>query len=341
MPAPVCESAVVPQRLEQLNHWLNRGLGLPRYDIVPASSDASFRRYFRVCFDGESRIVMDAPPDKEDSRPFVRIARALHGIGLNVPQILAEDLAQGFLLLSDLGSEQYLAALNAASVGRLYGDAMAALIILQACGPQQSELPPYNEALLLREMELFREWYLGRHLQLTLSDSEQRSLDDAFRLLAQSALAQPQVAVHRDYHSRNLMVAPHNPGILDFQDAVHGPVTYDLVSLLRDCYIAWPRAQVEAWALGYQELAIDSGILRGRDEERFLRWFDWMGVQRHLKATGIFARLNHRDGKPGYLKDIPRTLGYVREVAASYPELAGLGGIVEKAEDKNGFGLRV
>ena len=331
----------MPQRLEQLNHWLNRGLGLPRYDIVPASSDASFRRYFRVCFDGESRIVMDAPPDKEDSRPFVRIARALHGIGLNVPQILAEDLAQGFLLLSDLGSEQYLAALNAASVGRLYGDAMAALIILQACGPQQSELPPYNEALLLREMELFREWYLGRHLQLTLSDSEQRSLDDAFRLLAQSALAQPQVAVHRDYHSRNLMVAPHNPGILDFQDAVHGPVTYDLVSLLRDCYIAWPRAQVEAWALGYQELAIDSGILRGRDEERFLRWFDWMGVQRHLKATGIFARLNHRDGKPGYLKDIPRTLGYVREVAASYPELAGLGGIVEKAEDKNGFGLRV
>lgn len=330
MPHFPLEGIAVPQRLEQLNTWLGRDLGLPRYDIAPASSDASFRRYFRIRFDGESRIVMDAPPDKEDSRPFVRIARALHGIGLNVPQILAEDLAQGFLLLSDLGSEQYLGALHADSVNRLYGDAMGALLTLQACGPQQDELPPYDEALLLREMELFREWYLGRHLQLTLSDSEQRLLDETFRLLAQSALAQPQVAVHRDYHSRNLMVAPHNPGILDFQDAVHGPVTYDLVSLLRDCYIAWPRAQVEAWALGYQELAIDSGILRGRDEERFLRWFDWMGVQRHLKATGIFARLNHRDGKPGYLKDIPRTLGYVREVAGRYSELAPLSALLDE-----------
>ncbi len=335
------ESTAVPQRLEQLNHWLSQELGLPRYAIAPASSDASFRRYFRVSFDGESRIVMDAPPDKEDSRPFVRIARALHGIGLNVPQILAEDLAQGFLLLTDLGSEQYLPALTEASVGRLYGDAMSALLTLQACGPQADELPPYDEALLLREMELFRQWYLGRHLSLQLSDSEQRMLDETFLRLAQSALAQPRVAVHRDYHSRNLMVAPHNPGILDFQDAVHGPVTYDLVSLLRDCYVAWPRAQVEAWVLGYQELAIDSGILRLRDEERFLRWFDWMGVQRHLKATGIFARLNHRDGKPGYLKDIPRTLGYVREVAGRYPELAGLGEIVEKTEDKNGFEFRV
>jgi len=335
------ESTAVPQRLEQLNHWLGQALGLPRYDIAPASSDASFRRYFRISFGGETRIVMDAPPDKEDSRPFVRIARALHGIGLNVPQILAEDLAQGFLLLSDLGSEQYLSALNADSVGRLYGDAMGALLTLQACGPQGDELPPYDEALLLREMELFREWYLGRHLGLALSDGEQRMLDETFRRLAQSALEQPQVAVHRDYHSRNLMVAPHNPGILDFQDAVFGPVTYDLVSLLRDCYVAWPREQVEAWALGYQELAIDCGILRLRDEERFLRWFDWMGVQRHLKASGIFARLNHRDGKPGYLKDIPRTLGYVREVAGRYPELAGLGEMVEKAEEKSSFEFRV
>lgn len=331
------ESTAVPQRLEQLNHWLSRGLRLPTYDIAPASSDASFRRYFRIRFGAESRIVMDAPPDKEDCRPFVRLARALHAIGLNVPEILAEDLTQGFLLLSDLGSEQYLSSLNEASVGRLYGDAMGALLTLQACGPQQDELPPYDEALLLREMELFRAWYLGRHLGLQLTASEQRLLDDAFRRLAQSALEQPKVAVHRDYHSRNLMVAPHNPGILDFQDAVYGPVTYDLVSLLRDCYIAWPRAQVEAWALGYQELAIDSGILRGRDEERFLRWFDWMGVQRHLKATGIFARLAHRDGKPGYLKDIPRTLGYVRAVAGRYPELAGLGEIIAKAEDSSGL----
>jgi len=170
-------------------------------------------------------------------------------------------------------------------------------------------------------MELFREWYLGRHMNVTLMDSEQRMLNETFELLAQSALEQPRAAVHRDYHSRNLMICDHNPGILDFQDAVIGPVTYDLVSLLRDCYIAWPREQVESWVLGFHDLALDSGIIPHRNEEQFMRWFDWMGVQRHLKATGIFARLNHRDGKPGYLKDIPRTLGYVRSVARDYPEL--------------------
>lgn len=308
-------------RFEQLNHWLRSGLGLPNYEIAPASSDASFRRYFRVRFQGESRIVMDAPPDKEDTRPFVSIARRLHEIGLHVPEIIAEDEAQGFLLLSDLGARQYLPELNEATVERLYGDAMGALMTLQVCGPREGELPPYDEALLLREMELFREWYLGRHLNLQLSDSEQRLLDTTFAQLAASALQQPRVAVHRDYHSRNLMISDHNPGILDFQDAVIGPLTYDLVSLLRDCYIAWPRQQVESWVRGYHDLSVDSGVLPGRMEEQFQRWFDWMGVQRHLKATGIFARLNHRDGKPGYLNDIPRTLGYVRAVAADYPEL--------------------
>jgi len=311
----------VSQRLEQLNRWLEHAVGLPAYEIAPASSDASFRRYFRIRFNGESRIVMDAPPDREDSRPFVAIARKLYAIGLNVPQILAEDLEQGFLLLSDLGSCQYLDALNAQSVERLYGDALGALATLQACGPQAGELPPYDRELLWREMALFREWYLGKHLGLALSDSEHKVLDETFTLLADSALEQPAVSVHRDYHSRNLMVSEHNPGILDFQDAVHGPLTYDLVSLLRDCYIAWPREQVEEWALGYHDIAIDHGILRHRQEERFLRWFDLMGVQRHLKASGIFARLNHRDGKPGYLNDIPRTLGYVLEVSARYPEL--------------------
>ena len=320
----------MPQRLELLNHWLQHELGLPRYELAPASSDASFRRYFRICFDGESRIVMDAPPEREDIRPFVQIGRRLFEIGLNVPRIEAENMAQGFLLLSDLGQQQYLGALNEQSVDRLYGDAQGALLTLQACGPQADELPPYNETLLLREMELFREWYLGRHLGLKLSPAEQQVLDRAFYLLADSALAQPRVAVHRDYHSRNLMVAPHNPGILDFQDAVHGPVTYDLVSLLRDCYIDWPQARVEAWALGYQELALDAGVLRDRDEERFLRWFDWMGVQRHLKASGIFARLNHRDGKPGYLNDIPRTLGYIRSVACRYRELADLAALLDE-----------
>jgi len=311
----------VSQRLEQLNRWLEHSVGLPGYEIAPASSDASFRRYFRVQFEGESRIVMDAPPDKEDSRPFVVIARKLHAIGLNVPEILAEDLEQGFLLLSDLGSRQYLDELNAQNVDRLYGDALGALATLQACGPDSGELPPYDRELLGREMELFREWYLGRHLGLILSDSEQKVLDETFSMLVDSALEQPAVSVHRDYHSRNLMVSSHNPGILDFQDAVHGPMTYDLVSLLRDCYIAWPRGQVEEWVLGYHDIAIDHGILRGRQPEQFLRWFDLMGVQRHLKATGIFARLNHRDGKPGYLNDIPRTLGYVFEVSTRYPEL--------------------
>ncbi|MCW8829359.1 MAG: phosphotransferase, partial [Gammaproteobacteria bacterium] len=296
------------QRLEQLNHWLSNAVGLPEYRIAPASSDASFRRYFRIRFAGESRIVMDAPPEKEDSRPFVRIGRQLREIGLNVPEILAEDLGQGFLLLSDLGERQYLDVLDAQNVERLYGDAMGALATLQACGPDAQALPPYDRELLWREMVLFREWYLERHLGLVLSDSEQRVLDETFEQLVTSALEQPKVSVHRDYHSRNLMVSEHNPGILDFQDAVHGPITYDLVSLLRDCYIAWPREQVEEWVRGYHDIAIDHGILRDRQEERFLRWFDLMGVQRHLKATGIFARLNHRDGKPGYLNDIPRTL---------------------------------
>ncbi len=308
-------------RLEQLNRWLAKTVGLPPYEIAPASSDASFRRYFRITFNGESRIVMDAPPDKEDSHPFVAIGRQLHAIGLNVPEIIAEDLAQGFLLLSDLGTQQYLSALNENTVERLYGDALGALAVLQTSGPGSDALPPYEEALLRREMELFRDWYLGRHLGLTLDDGEQAVLDGTFALLVENALAQPQVSVHRDYHSRNLMVCAHNPGILDFQDAVYGPVTYDLVSLLRDCYIAWPRQQVEQWVLGYHDIAIEHGILRGPQEERFLRWFDLMGGQRHLKATGIFARLNHRDGKPGYLHDIPRTLGYVTEVSGRYPEL--------------------
>lgn len=309
------------QRLEQLNHWLTKTLGLPSYAITPASSDASFRRYFRITFNGESRIVMDAPPDREDSRPFVAIGRQLRAIGLNVPEILAEELEQGFLLLSDLGTQQYLSALNDSTVDRLYGDALGALAVLQACGPGSDSLPPYDEGLLRREMELFRDWYLGRHLGLALKPNEQAVLDESFALLAENALEQPQVSVHRDYHSRNLMVSAHNPGILDFQDAVVGPVTYDLVSLLRDCYIAWPREQVEQWLLGYHDIAVDHGILRGRQEERFLRWFDLMGVQRHLKASGIFARLNHRDGKPGYLDDIPRTLAYVAEVSGRYPEL--------------------
>lgn len=307
-----------------LARWVADTLADPSCDIRPASADASFRRYFRVrVADGKTYIVMDAPPDKEDSRPYVEVARRLRGLGLNVPEILARDMAQGFLLITDLGAQLYLEALTADSVERLYGDALGALVVLQAgIYTDSSFLPPYDAPLLLREMELFREWYLGRHLGLTLSSEQHATLDRSFAVLAESALAQPRVWVHRDYHSRNLMVCPrHNPGILDFQDAVSGPVTYDLVSLLRDCYIAWPRARVEGWVKGYYALAHGSGIPVGDDDALFLRWFDLMGVQRHLKAIGIFARLNHRDGKSGYLNDIPRTLGYVLDVSARYAEL--------------------
>lgn len=317
----------MPERLQQITAWLNSQPEFAGADIRPASADASFRRYFRVRTAAGSYIIMDAPPDKEDMAPFLRVDAMLLGIGLNVPQVLRSDVERGFYLLSDLGDEHYLQALNADSVQRLYGDALGALLVIQAQGPQAGELPPYDRPLLLREMELFREWLLGKHLGLELSAEQQALLDRCFDVLAQSALEQPQVCVHRDYHSRNLMVVRrNNPGILDFQDAVIGPVTYDLVSLLRDCYIAWPQAQVEDWAAGYYELAVQSGVLRSAqvDERRFLRWFDWMGVQRHLKAAGIFARLYRRDGKTGYLKDIPRTLGYVIEVASDYAELRDL-----------------
>jgi len=316
------------KRFEALKEWTARVLGAGAFDIRPASADASFRRYFRITLGQQSLIAMDAPPDKGDTRAYVAIARRFHALGLNVPEVLEEDHERGFLLITDLGEQLYLRNLNEQTVERLYGDALGALIVLQAGASGDSAgkfLPDYDAGLLTREMEIFREWYLGRHLGLKLSAGQNRVLDDIFAQLVHSALSQPRVWVHRDYHSRNLMVTRvNNPGILDFQDAVLGPVTYDLVSLLRDCYIAWPRARVEDWVKGYHELALQSGIPVSEDDARFLRWFDLMGVQRHLKATGIFARLNHRDGKPGYLGDIPRTLGYVREVSARYPELQPL-----------------
>jgi len=321
------------QRKAQITSWLRDELKIPDFDLQPASSDASFRRYFRVFplndsslnDEDDTLIVMDAPPDKEDTGPFVKVATLMAAIGLNVPLIRQSNLENGFLLLSDLGSKQYLSALNESNVEQLYADALKALLTLQRKGPKDDELPPYDHTLLMREMELFREWYLKVHLELTLSAQEQQMLSDVFERLAESALGQPRVCVHRDYHSRNLMLTTHNnPGILDFQDAVIGPVTYDVVSLLRDCYIAWPRERVEAWALDYLVQAAEAGVIAEKDEARLLQWFDWMGVQRHLKATGIFARLNHRDGKPGYLQDIPRTLSYVVDVTGRYPELHAL-----------------
>jgi len=312
------------ERLVHIEQWLRQVIDAPSFDITPASNDASFRRYWRVTFNGATRIVMDAPPDKEDCRPFIDVSSRLLDAGLNVPAVMERDLDLGFLLLTDLGNDLYLSMLNEDSVERLYGDAIERLLAIQADARAEG-LPSYDRALLMQEMELFRVWLLGRELELELSLEQHAVLDRAFDFLAESALAQPRVFVHRDYHSRNLLVrAENNPGILDFQDAVWGPVTYDLVSLLRDCYVRWPPERVWRWALGYYEKAQVHGIMQGADQTTFLHWLDLMGVQRHLKASGIFARLWHRDGKPSYLNDVPRTLGYIVEVSERYPELADL-----------------
>ena len=309
------------ERLQQLTDWVRERIGGQTFQMEPASDDASFRRYFRVTYAGKSIIAMDSPPDKEKNPEFVHIAGLFHAAGLNVPRIIETDTERGFLLLTDLGQRQYLSELNAGTVERLYGDAISALVAFQAC-IHDADLPGYDETLLLQEMALFSDWYLAQEKTRQLTDAQQTTLADTYALLAQSALAQPVVCVHRDYHSRNLMICDdHTPGILDFQDAVMGPITYDLVSLLKDCYITWPHAQVQDWVKGYQDLLLQSGLLQVDNLAQFQQWFDWMGVQRHLKATGIFARLKHRDGKMGYIKDIPRTMAYVTDVSQRYPAL--------------------
>ena len=310
------------QRLQQLNLWLQNTIGLSNYDLTPASEDASFRRYFRVSTGSIQRIVMDAPPEKEDSRPFIRVSRLFSDLGLNVPKVLAEDLTQGFLLLTDLGQECYLPRLDPITVDSLYTDAMQALFTLQRYWPRSDILPYYDRTLLMEEMELFQTWYLEQHLHIVFNPDQNAVLDEVYELLATSALQQPQVCVHRDYHSRNLLVCDQNPGILDFQDAVIGPVTYDLVSLLRDCYITWPNQQVADWVIDYQKLALDAGIITEPDSAQFMRWFDLMGIQRHLKVLGIFSRLNYRDNKEGYLNEIPRIINYVKDVSTKYEELS-------------------
>jgi len=319
-------------RLALLTRWVTEDLGFTGSRIEPASADASFRRYFRLTRGPDSYIVMDAPPDKEALEPFVSVARALVEIGLNVPVVLARDTGQGLLLLSDLGTRQYLDALEGErEVERLYADALDALVRLQTRGAQKARaLPPYDRALLRREMELMPEWFLGRHLASPAGSEERALLDRVFELLETSALAQPAVFVHRDYHSRNLLLSEeNNPGILDFQDAVRGAVTYDAVSLLKDCYIAWPRERVMGWLLGYRERLLAAGFELEADEAGFIRWFDLMGLQRHIKVLGIFARLFYRDGKSGYLKDLPRVLAYARDAAARYPETEELARHIE------------
>jgi aminoglycoside/choline kinase family phosphotransferase len=320
-------------RLESLKQWIKRQPGLNNIEIAPASADASFRRYFRITYPGGTLIAMDAPPEQENVSPFIDITHRLEKANLHAPHIHASDLEQGFLLLDDLGSQDFLRGLSRDSVDKLYGDALAALVKIQSADTKDFTL--YNNKLLAVELSLFQDWYLGVHLGIELSQGQREQLGRVFSALIDNALEQPQVFVHRDYHSRNLMVtAENNPGIIDYQDAVFGPITYDLVSLLRDCYISWPTEQVKAWALHYRDQAVANELMAPTQDQQFLRWFDLMGIQRHLKAIGIFARLNHRDGKPGYLGDIPRTLNYVLKIAPGYEETERLVGLL------NDFGIK-
>lgn len=307
-------------RTQQLQHWLTQVLDQP-FTLTPASADASFRRYFRVHLPQNTLIAMDAPPPQEDCTPFVRVAEMLLAAGLHVPKIIAQDLAQGFLLLSDLGNDTYLSQLTAENAKTLYGDACQALINMQLATNTQA-LPPYDAALLMRELQLFPEWYVSRHLGKTLSAEQQGVLDKTFAVLIDNILQQPQVTVHRDYHSRNLMVtAENNPGVLDFQDAVIGAITYDLVSLFKDAYIRWDEAELMDWVVRYWQAAKKAGLPVNEDFGEFYKDFEWMGVQRHIKVLGIFARLYHRDGKDGYLKDMPLVMQYLQSACERYVEL--------------------
>lgn len=314
-------------RLTQLQQWLD-SLSENNYkNLEPASADASFRQYFRVTDDKNNRtcIVMDAPPEKENCRPFLQVTELIRNVGVNAPAIISMDMKQGFILLDDLGTKPYLDHLDKSSADNLYIDAIEALINMQKI---DAILPSYDEQLLQSEMDLFETWYLNRHLDIELNEAQKSILGNTFDLLIQNAIEQPQVFVHRDYHSRNLMITDENsPGVIDYQDAVIGPITYDLVSLFKDCYIEWPREKVELWLDLYLARITPARLI---DKETLLRWFDLMGVQRHLKVLGIFARLNYRDGKPQYLDDMPLTLKYVVDTCDSYDELRPLKQLLEE-----------
>jgi aminoglycoside/choline kinase family phosphotransferase len=314
-------------RLRTLTQWVRQFPGFEKADPQPVSGDASFRRYFRVIGDGQPFIIMDAPPEHEDCRPFVAIARHWQAQDIAVPRIMEVDLEQGLLLLEDFGDTLMLGALAESTADTLYHSALDELVSIQrATSPPDHPLPPYNSELLDREMALFPDWLLTEKLGLTLDNSDRALLDTTFAFVRESALAQPTVTVHRDYHSRNLLVRPGTiagstrPGVIDFQDAVRGPVTYDLVSLLKDCYINWPTTRVEQWQERFRKQSLDAG-LHNADRDTFHQWFELMGMQRHLKAAGIFARLAIRDGKPGFLKDIPRTVCYLVQASGRQPAL--------------------
>lgn len=301
--------------------WALHCLNLADAEFGAASADASFRRYFRlVSADGASWVLMDAPPERENCEPFIRIAALLHQAGLNVPQVLHQDLQRGFLLLSDLGRQTYLHVIDAANADALFIDAIDALIRMQLASTP-GVLPEYDAALLARELALFPDWFVAKHLQRTFTAAQAQAWERTCELLIDSAQTQPKVYVHRDYMPRNLMRSVPNPGVLDFQDAVYGPITYDLVCLFKDAFISWPAASVDQWVARYRAQAADAGL---REPQDFQRAFDWMGLQRHLKVLGIFARIRYRDGKPQYLEDVPRFVRYVREVTQRYPELQPL-----------------
>ena len=319
------------ERLALLQTWLDELFPGHANTLTPASSDASFRRYFRLAVHDTTYIVMDAPPDKEDCRAFIHVADLMAKAGLNVPRIVERNLEQGFLLLTDLGSVTYLAALEGDKPDELFLDAIDALIAWQLA-TRPNQLPLYDEALLRRELNLFPDWYVARHLKLELSTTQRERLQGIFTLVLQNNLAQPTVFVHRDYMPRNLMVTTPNPGILDFQDAVVGPITYDVASLFRDAFISWEEEQILDWTIRYWERAKKANLPVRHDFAEFYRDFEWMGLQRHLKVAGIFSRINYRDGKSHYLSDIPRFSGYIRHACRRYGLLTPLLKLLDEIE---------
>jgi len=320
-------------RYASLQDWIARQFPGKAFTLSPASADASFRRYFRVTFPDSTLIAMDAPPPQEDCRPFVRVAALMADANIHVPAVLAQDLVRGFLLLSDLGATTYLAALNPGNADQLFSDAIDTLVRWQLAS-REDVLPAYDKALLRRELDLFPEWYIGRHLGITLSSQQSESLNKIFGLILAANLAQPKVYVHRDYMPRNLMVSNPNPGVLDFQDAVFGPISYDVASLFKDAFLSWEEERVLDWTVHYWERARRAGLPVNEDFGVFYRDFEWMGLQRHLKVLGIFARICHRDGKPGYVEDTPRFLGYVRAVALRYAALTPLLRLLDQFQDR-------
>lgn len=326
------------ERQQQIKTWLVARFPGRAFSLAPASADASFRRYFRVTLDdGTTRIVMDAPPANEDCRSWLHVQQLFQAAAVHVPDVLAQDLGRGFLLLSDLGATTYLQVLDAGNAAALYADAITALVRIQQAS-RPGVLPDYDATLLRHELELFPEWFLARHHRVVLTESERQGLATVFDRILAVNLAEPKVFVHRDYHSRNLMrtdgSGAGNPGIIDFQDAVFGPITYDMVSLLKDAYVEWDEELALDWLVRYWQAARKAGLPVAADFGEFFRDYEWMGVQRHVKVLGIFARLCHRDGKDAYLKDLPLVARYLRKACERYAELSPLRKLLDKVEDK-------